>query len=350
MAAVRCLNVYSSRESLPPGVPHVALLFPLWGLTGNESTPNVYAPYLSNGTEYFRMTSPDEADVFVLPFDWRYTTRFFASSQTAEAAKRAALVFASRAADFGKPLVAFFVSDSDDEVPLPNSVIFRTSTSRDLRQNEFGMPVFFEDVLQSNAGIAALRLKKRFPTVGFCGFAGYRLVPNVPLRGQIRSFARWVRKGFPQLTLRERAIVALRRHPFIETDFILRETSKGRGELPPHVRQTFQRNIQSTDYTLCVRGHGNWSVRFYETLAWGRIPLFVDTSCVLPYDFEINYRDVSLWVTSEEIDSIADRLVDFHGALDADQFAHLQRACRSLWEQRLTPDGFFSNFWRHFQF
>jgi hypothetical protein len=104
-----------------------------------------------------------------------------------------------------------------------------------------------------------------------------------------------------------------------------------------------------TDYTLCARGFGNWSIRFYETMASARIPLFVDTECVLPYDFHIDYRDYGVCVDQSNIGQIAEQLLGFHDELDAASFWDLQRACRQLWEARFTPDGFFSTFHEHFE-
>jgi hypothetical protein len=326
----------------------VPLLFPFWGLPIDEKSPVVFAKYVANGRMYFRLAEPDEAEFFMLPFDWRYTTPDFATMPTAMAAKRSAFDLAAQAADRGKRIIVFFVSDSDEEVPIENCVVFRTSLYRNHRNNEFSMPVFFEDLNQDSGSRTRVRTRRVRPSVGFCGFAGYRLLPNAPVSRQLRSVVRYAYRGFPPLTLRERAILRLRRHSSVETDFIIRENPKGHAALSRHAQEAFHRNIEDTDYTLCVRGRGNWSIRLYETLALGRIPLFVDTACVLPYDFEVNYRDLIAWVDHSSVESIGDRLVDFHKRLDAAQFADLQRSCRLMWEQRLTPDGFFAHFDRHF--
>ena len=62
--------------------------------------------------------------------------------------------------------------------------------------------------------------------------------------------------------------------------------------LNKQLRFEFIRNILSSDYTLCFRGSGNYSLRFYETLCLGRIPLFINTDCKLPFEDEINWRDM----------------------------------------------------------
>jgi hypothetical protein len=356
MAAVNPaqLRIHASDEFLPPDVPHVALLYPFWGLPASEHAHrNVYGPFIEGGREHFRLVTAKEADFFVLPFDWRYTSAIFAPTETtAKAARALGERFSQRAADLGKKVVVFYVSDFGDEVPLPNSVVFRTSMKRDLRKNEFAMPVFVEDFVGERivSGIP-LRPKLRSPSVGFCGFAGYRLTPDVNIWRRTRSWARWVRKGMPADTPRERAIRGLRKHPSVVTDFVLREHGiQGlmQAQSQP-VRDAFKRNLLNNDYTLCARGRGNWSIRFYETLSFARIPVFIDTDCVLPYDFHVDYRDVMVWVDNEHAEDAGNQLVRFHDSLSDAGFEELQRTCRRLWEKRLTPEGFFSDFHTHFE-
>ena len=45
-----------------------------------------------------------------------------------------------RAADLGKKLIVFYVGDSEEELPFPNALVFRTSLRRGLRPNEFATP------------------------------------------------------------------------------------------------------------------------------------------------------------------------------------------------------------------
>lgn len=345
------LNVYSSRDLMPPGIPHVAMLYPFWGLPESEQSPSIYANLIRIGASHFRIVSGKEADFFVLPFDWRYTTQAVArTEQAAESARTAAQRLSDQAADLGKKLIVFYVGDTEEELPLPNAVVFRTSLRRGLRPNEFAMTVFFEDFVGQKLGSdLPLRPKLHHPSVGFRGFAGYRLMPDVSVSRKARRALRWVRDGLPTPTVRERAMVRLRAHPSVETDFFLGEHGSGRESYGPLARDAFHRNLINTDYMLCARGMGNWSIRFYETLASARIPLFVDTECGLPLDFETNYKDYCVWVDSEHLDGVGEQLVAFHDDLDDASFRDLQRACRRIWEEQLTPEGFFSNFHKHFE-
>ena len=113
-------------------------------------------------------------------------------------------------------------------------------------------------------------------------------------------------------------------------------------------RLAFVNNILNSDYTLCVRGGGNFSVRFYETLSLGRIPIFVDTDYVLPYDHIIDYRDYVVLVDQSEIPFIAEKVADFHHSMSDAEFVERQLACRQLSLDYLSHDGFYRQFHRHF--
>ena len=45
--------------------------------------------------------------------------------------------------------------------------------------------------------------------------------------------------------------------------------------------------------TLCPRGTGINSKRFYETMSYGRVPILISENCRLPLDDMINYEEFS---------------------------------------------------------
>ena len=114
-------------------------------------------------------------------------------------------------------------------------------------------------------------------------------------------------------------------------------------------RREYVENIAESDYVLCARGIGNFSYRLYETLSMGRIPIFIDTDCVLPLDFDIDWRDYCVWVDTGDVDRIGDRVLEFHESLSDAEFEERQRAARRVWETHISPEGFFASFHRHFE-
>jgi hypothetical protein len=113
-------------------------------------------------------------------------------------------------------------------------------------------------------------------------------------------------------------------------------------------RREYVQNIVDSDYVLCARGAGNFSYRLYETLSCGRIPVFVDTDCVLPLEDEIDWRALCVWVDARGVDTIGKRVRSFHERLSPEAFIELQRRARATWEEFLSPLGFVRSLDRRF--
>ena len=129
--------------------------------------------------------------------------------------------------------------------------------------------------------------------------------------------------------------------------FILRKKYRAGITTNKHTHKTtleFYDNLKNSDYVVCVRGAGNFSIRFYEALAMGRIPVFINTDCALPFDNEIDWKKHVVWVEYNERHEVAEKVADFHRVLSEKDFIDLQLANRKLWEERLTLRGFFNNF------
>ena len=81
----------------------------------------------------------------------------------------------------------------------------------------------------------------------------------------------------------------MKKQDAIQTNFKLRITflTIGGNKI---ARRAFIDNIIIGDYTFCYRGTSKLFFRFYETLCLGRIPLFIDTDCKLPFDDTIDWK------------------------------------------------------------
>ena len=334
------------------------MLYPFWGKNPEDpgnSNSGRFDRYAELGQSFFRMTSLAEADIAVLPAPWEDVL-------SDRKMRQQALQFTEQAKDSGKPTIVFFWSDSAEDVPLGNAVVFRTSLYRSRRKpNEFAMPAWSEDFVEKHLGSQLpLRAKREKPIVGFCGNAGPR---QTSFKQRVKGvFGRGanllgMRKSTIAPAIRARALNVLLASPLVETNFIIRDRFLG-GALRPDqsidlgtmqkVRREYVENMVESDYILCARGSGNFSYRLYETLSCGRIPVFIDTDCVLPYDFDIDWRKYLVWVEERELSTVAEKVAEFHAGLSPQDFLDLQLACRKLWEEKISPVGFFANFYRHF--
>ena len=95
-------------------------------------------------------------------------------------------------------------------------------------------------------------------------------------------------------------------------------------------------------YNLCVRGNGNFSHRFYETLASGRIPVYVNTGGKLPWDHIINYRPYFVWV--DDIKCMVEDVRRFHATHD---IREAQKRCRELYDLTCSYSGWVNMFHQH---
>lgn len=359
------LNIFSDRTYLLPGQAHAVMLYPYWGKdpkgeTGLSLYSGRYDRYTETGQQHFRMVPLKEADVAVLPFNWENVL-------TNKQARSLALEFAEKATEAGKPVVVFYDTDTDEPVSIKkNSLVFRTSLRRSRRQrNEFAQPAWCDDIVQKyfNSQLP-LRSKQPIATVSYCG----RSAPAPPIHKRVEGLIKEqmanilhyprTKQPYSSLLLRSRIMNVLSASRLVETNFVVRNAYFD-GVLTPQgvadqgklslTRQEYVQNTVDSDYVLCVRGGGNFSYRFYETLCCGRIPLFIDTDCVLPFDSVINWKEYTVWVDRKDLDRVDERVAAFHDALSPQDFLDLQLRCRKLWEDWLSPQGFFANLHLHFR-
>ena len=81
-------------------------------------------------------------------------------------------------------------------------------------------------------------------------------------------------------------------------------------------------------FSLCPRGKGNYSLRFYETLRAGRIPVLLDTEMVLPCEDRIDWHDAI--VCKKTPKELMKTILDWTENRD---LRAIQMRCREIWEQ-----------------
>jgi hypothetical protein len=158
-------------------------------------------------------------------------------------------------------------------------------------------------------------------------------------------------RSFPSAKFRHEILRMLKRENdkgLLETSFIIRDKymagyrhHKDLGLLMEN-RKEYYENLIHSDLSVCMRGGGNFSNRFYEALSLGRIPLFINTACQLPYENWIDYSKHTLWVEHNEIDNVGKIIQSFWRTLDENTYRNIQLSNRKLWEEYLSPEGFFS--------
>jgi hypothetical protein len=291
------------------------------------------------------------AEICILTYQWQY---YVAYNKILEAETELKV-----ARTHGKPLVIFSGGDFPANVPFEDVVLIEAAgyhSTPGLRYHS-AQPSYFKDYLDIYCGSELkLRPKRDIPVVGFCGQASssplqsaYRKLRLHRQQRQYRQGCRkWEPPPFETTSFRTQVLKQFENQPGISTNYILRKRYRaGETQDKSHhhpAKIDFVNNILNSDYTLCMRGGGNFSVRFYETLCLGRIPIFIDTDCLLPFQDEIDYKAIFPWIDIKDLLYAAEIVRDFHAKLSNDDFIDLQKACRDLWLEHMIPDGFHRDF------
>jgi hypothetical protein len=291
-----------------------------------------------------------DSDIVVLPMSWNF---YLKSGRFSEAAK---LIQQGR--DNGRPVLSYINGDQGIKLPpgFPDVFTVRPSGFRSRRaERQFTQPSFFDDPFLKYSETQTPQQDRKeadTPSVGFCGQSSANVfqVGGHVMQTLLRNAAFHCRLKleepqplYPAALLRAKAMKILAASPKVRTCFIARERYHG-GSADADTRERttreFYLNMAQTDYTLCVRGGGNFSKRFYETLAMGRIPLLVDTDCLLPFELELNWDDYIVRVSQAELATLPEVAARHYAAHGFGGMAELKRRCRLLWEEWLSFAGF----------
>ena len=311
--------------------------------------------YDIKNVELILVTDKDEADYFVLPFSWN----FYIDKNNYSGA----MALIKKAVKYNKKILIWVTGDYYYSLPKDSHIIGLYLSPYLSKQDMsiISLPSIIKDPLHKlELGQINLRELKGVPSIGFCGQADTNkfitLLKIFKLASQNIGYHTNLFKWYsgpiiPPTYLRKIALDILDKRNDIHTQFIRRNRYQGgvakNSKAFQKLRKEFYNNINSTDYTLCIRGTGNFSTRFYEALALGRIPIFVNTDCILPFSGIIDWKKHVVWIEQREISEIITKILDFHNGLTQDSFISLQIKNRKLWEEYFSFSGFIKNLTSH---
>ena len=207
-----------------------------------------------------------------------------------------------------------------------------------------------------NTNNILINKKKTKPIVGFCGLAtnNWKVLYKQKLKYYFDlvknniSFSN--RKGFQPLFLssleRYKILMDFEKSKLIDTNYIFRDQYRAGAKNNVEYRKTtkeYYSNIIHSDYVLCLRGYGNFSIRLYETLMMGRIPILLNTDCLLPFPELINWKNHTIFVDWNDRKSISQIVSTFHKKISRQSFEELQIKNRLLWLEKLKPKWILEN-------
>jgi hypothetical protein len=348
---VRSLRVYSrwdgiSQATFPELLLYNPAFIPVTGLRGADV---ILLPYAEMFDEYSNE---------------RFESLIRADKESAQRVREEHLRLLDDVRASHVPSVLVRHSDFEHSERFERGVSFQTSLrSTTRRETDFALPGFVaRDISSAALTSRATAVYDAVPTVGFRGSARpcrptaeslARDIASLIQRVGIGAHSERVPRGPAGLVqraawdegqlIRSRAIAALRASDQIHTDatVVLRGYIGASPETQASNRLQFFDCLSDNQYSLCVRGRGNFSYRFYESLAMRRIPVLVDTECVLPFDNEIDWDSVIVRVPSSNISSIADSVLEHHSR-GGEVIRNTQNQCHQIWSGYLEPASFWA--------
>lgn len=327
------LNIYIYKKI--EGVEHIHILdFYLGQRDFGVKRSGDEAIKLLNKQFFNMVNNPLEADYFLIPHNYfSLKDKSYIDS------------FIDLSKKYNKKIIVFSYGDISEKINIPNSIIFRSSLYKsEMQINEVVMPAIADDLL-SDRPITFLS-KSSIPKVGFCGWADFHN-SWLKLKQYTKSIGLILgnpakRKG---ILFRMEVLSKLAKSNSVISNFIIRDTFTGnektrKGKFED-LRREFINNILESDFSLAIKGDGNFSIRFYETLSLTRIPLFIDTDSTLPLEDKINYNDFMLRVDYKNIKNIDKIVSDFYNKISSGDFIAMQKKAREAFENYLRIDRFF---------
>ena len=339
--------VYIEQRDAPTHLPHALVFWPNFKF---ELSPKrlFLREIMEQYTEPFFtiVERPEEAEFFAVPFEY-----FFVQKEHPEYLTR---VFASAAAVQKKVLLFDYTDYVDWMPPLPShAILFRVSAYRHhKRHSEIVMPYFVED-MGLRYGIGP-RQKGESCVIGYCGQSQFGS-PTKAFRARLKWLAYAIllllsgdancashRRG---IFWRKAALRLLRTEGLasriIERPFYALHRFSNAFD-PKAVRREYVENLRECGLALCVRGDANASQRLYEALSARRIPLLVDTDCMLPLEEIIDYDAALLRVPARELAALPARVRSWWQEETPESFLARGARARDIYERYLRLDRFFA--------
>ncbi|MDA3615302.1 exostosin domain-containing protein [Polluticaenibacter yanchengensis] len=252
-----------------------------------------------------------------------------------------------------KKLLYFCSGDFGSTLKDPNAICIRLGGFKSkYRQPTFIMPSFIDDPKNKTSQPQQYISKPEKPTIGFVGhaynstekylkeFIAHFRVKYLGLKGKFHD----KQSFYPSSIKRYDYLKILENTPGIICNFIYRKQynagSSGK-ESFQKTRNEYYDNINENLFTFCIRGGGNYSVRFYDTIGLGRIPLQVNTDCKMPFEDRIDWSKHILCIEEKDIKNMPRILADFYNSRSAEELKEMQLNNRLLWEKYLTKTNYF---------
>jgi hypothetical protein len=265
---------------------------------------------------------------------------------------------AIEAEKYHKPLIIDATSDSDVFLDIPTAHILRCGLYKSLKK-AFEIECPFWSNYRTKTSLDSLDIlpKGKKPAIGFCGTTSSlgklsniskTLLPTfisklVLAQGKLACQVDIKLREGMSLQLREKAIKILALDKRIASYFDISDPCQSyyfKNEANRIMLENlFVENMNKCDYSLCVRGTGNYSGRFYMALNAGRIPVVFDTDIVIPWEDKLHLIKVPV----NSLEKVGDLILEHFEQTTAQELKIMKLENRATYHQFLAPEKFLTN-------
>ena len=304
----------------------------------------------NEGKKYLEYSeSPKDCDYFVYPKIFKLDNYNYIKCYIEKAKK------------YNKKVIIFSIDDMDIPYNFENTIVFRTSFSK-WHKWEFWMPCFSKDLSKIIPREELNIHKNDSISIWYCGYTWYdsrkmKIIYNILfVRNLIfkNKFTKhfififhihklyfylihaWLWRYYRQKM--HKACLRIKKYKY---NFIIRHTN-----LDPRnkdkAKEEYIKNIIDNDFPIVIRGSWNYSFRLYEVMSLWKIPIFIDTNCVLPFNDEIDYKNLFIWVPFEDIKNI-EKYIDDYICKNENNIDDITKKIRDIYEKRLSMTWFYKH-------
>jgi len=306
----------------------------------------------NEGQKLLSSASKESCDYFVYP-------KYFLLNDFKELKK-----YSDEAKTYNKKVLVFSYGEIDDYINIDNNIIrFKRSTKRKNPDNEFCLPPFPEDFLPYNNNSITLikEQKDKKYSIGYTWYSDYynlssflyyisvRIIWIVFRRKYLkrllmklnneRIYGRLVNAGIGNYC-RGKTIKYIKKLKKYEFDFIQRGhalTTYTKDKM----REQYIQNLIKSDFVLLVRWFWNYSIRQYEVLSLGKIPIYIDTWAKLPFQDKIPYDELFIRVPIKKVHNIG-KYIDSYIRKNQWNLTKIQKKIRDIYEEYFVMKNYYS--------
>ncbi|MCH2156746.1 MAG: glycosyltransferase family 47 protein [Opitutales bacterium] len=352
------------KEWRSPTHLHIPLLYPFWGCpkteieNNNPANHRRFDKFVSDASSYLSITESEDQDLWLFP-----TTLDYLSVPEVAACFE---LYSKQLETKNKTGIAFCNGDLPLHLNHRSINVFHTSVYREFNFSNIraGIPFTSDPFLEID------KLDHRFPS---------KESPIISFRGvapplSTESLAKQVKEQFRYALYRSGALKKMpEKWAYGPRVRAIKELSKSntldfQSQILPSTpvnwscgyfreadsakqsfrkqRQDYLKAILQSHYVLCARGQGNYSLRFYETLGLGRIPIYIDSGGALPFEELIDWTQHAIIIDHRDIPNIEATINAHFEQHSASDLKKIGDSNRELYLRYCTPEGFFRSLFR----